>query len=338
MFNHYGPTETTVGVTTLRGSATSSFPGPKVPIGWPLPGATVFVLDGTLELVPLAVDGELFVGGEQVARGYLARPSLTAAAYLPDPFSRQPGGRLYRTGDRVRRLKGGEIEFLGRFDHQVKIRGFRVEIGEVEAVLARHPQVAAAVVVNRPEADGPPRLVAYFEMKPDAEVGATPAEALESLPEFLRRELPEPMMPAVLMPLEALPRTRQGKLDFNALPEPEGKLSPRTVFRPPTTENERRVAAIWTEVLGLDSVGLDDNFFELGGHSLRAVQAVSRIRQTFGRDLRLIRMFENPTIAGIVGELERSREAQDTAITRVSRRGRRMKRDRRGALLSQEEA
>ncbi len=332
LFNHYGPTETTVGVTALKASSQAALTGPTVPIGSPLAGTVATVLDPHLRLVPVGVKGELYLGGQQISRGYLGRPALTAASFLPDPFSPYAGSRLYRTGDRVRQLESSEIQFLGRFDHQLKIRGQRVETGEIEAALRRHPWVAAAVVANRPGEDEQPRLVAYVELPGREEDDTAIAIAIT---EFLRGELPEAMVPAVVMPVPRLARSRHGKIDLAALPDPGGAPSRGAPFQPPATETEQKLAAIWSEVLGPDRVGIHDNFFDLGGHSLRAVQIVSRIRQVFGRDLRLARLLENPTIAGVVSHLEEADEVHLDTIPRASRQGRRMKRVGQGALVSQ---
>ncbi|HEX2093638.1 MAG TPA: amino acid adenylation domain-containing protein, partial [Longimicrobiaceae bacterium] len=266
LVNTYGPTETTIVATLCDLPATPEEAGvatPRhVPIGRPVAGARVYVLDPRGEPAPIGVPGELYIGGVGVARGYLDRPELTAERFLPDPFAAEPGARVYRTGDRVRWLASGELEFVGRADQQVKIRGFRVEPGEVEAVLARQPGVEDAVVVARQdEADREaPRLVAYLVPEPGSE--PTPAE----LRAALRAELPAYMVPAAWVTLDAFPLTRTGKVDRRALPAPDAATLAREAVRAaPQSGVERAVAEAWREVLGVEEVGLDDIFFDLGG-------------------------------------------------------------------------
>jgi amino acid adenylation domain-containing protein len=295
VFNYYGPTETTVIVTARaadEGEQRATVSG-TVPIGGPLPGTAAYVLDGRLRPVPLGVAGELFVGGAQVARGYLGRPAATADAFLPDPFTGQPGARLYRTGDRVRRLPDGALEFLGRLDDQVKVRGFRVEPAEVEAALLAHPAVRDAAVVVRDGPAGEPRLVGY---------AATPAgtEGAE-LRDYLRARLPDYMVPAAVVVLDALPLTSNGKVDRRALPEPP-EDRPRHV--PPRTATERAVAAVWEEVLGVERIGVGDDFFALGGHSLAAARAAARVRERLGRDLPLAELFRGGTVERVARFLD----------------------------------
>ncbi len=293
VWNHYGPTETTVGV--LAHPVTERHPNAAiVPLGRPLPGSRVHLLDRDLRPVATWVPGELYVGGAGVARGYLGRPDLTAERFVPDPLG-LPGGRLYRTGDRARLLPDGTLEFLGRVDDQVKVRGFRVELGEIESLLRTHPAVCEAAVAARQEDGGELRLVAYAV--PDRERRPTEAE----LRGFLSERLPEPMVPAAVVFLAALPLNANGKLDRAALPAPEAvrpELS--AAFVAPRTEVERTVAALWQETLGLPRVGIHDSFFDLGGHSLLLVQICGRLRQTFGRELPMIELFKRPTIASLV--------------------------------------
>ncbi|MGW5053662.1 non-ribosomal peptide synthase/polyketide synthase [Actinokineospora sp. NPDC004072] len=259
MINAYGPTESTV-VTAWSGPLA---PGCGTPIGRPVPGTAVRVLDADLRPVPVGAPGELHVGGIGLARGYLGRPGLTAQRFVPDPDG-PPGSRLYRTGDRVRWTADGVLEFLGRTDHQVKVRGFRVEPGEVEARLREHAGVDDAVVVARDD-----RLVAYVTGKVDT--GALRAA--------LGRSLPEHLVPGVVMALPALPLTPNGKLDRAALPEPDVAAGPGRVA--PSTDTEAVLAEIWAEVLGLPEVGVTDNFFDLGGDSVRALRVGSRAREAF---------------------------------------------------------
>ncbi|WP_345130507.1 amino acid adenylation domain-containing protein, partial [Dactylosporangium darangshiense] len=291
--NHYGPTETTVGV-----AATVLDAGP-IAIGHALPNVRLHVLDPRLAPVPIGAVGELYVGGPAVARGYGNRPDLTAERFVADPFAGD-GGRLYRTGDRVRRLNDGRIVFLGRADAQVKIRGYRIEPAEIEAALLTHPSVGAATVAAR--TDGPDaRLVAYL-VPADAAAGLAPVGDLR---DHLARTLPEHMIPAAYVRLDELPLTRNGKIDRNALPAPEAvRPDVATGYRRSRTPTEDLLAGIWCEVLGLEQVGVDDNFFELGGHSLLATQVVSRIRSIFAMELLLVTIFAHPTVAGLAAVID----------------------------------
>ncbi len=230
------------------------------------------------------------MGGAGVARGYLGRPELTAERFVPDPFAAEAGARLYRTGDVVRWRRAGELEFVGRADDQVKVRGFRVELGEIEDVLLRHPAVRDAVVAAREDEPGRTRLVGYV-------VAAGEAPTAAGLRAHLKAELPEHMVPAAFVVLDALPRTGSGKVDRRALPAPEAPGAPAESYVAPETEAERRLAGIWAEVLRVERVGIRDDFFVLGGHSLLATQVVARVRQAFGAELPLRAIFERPTVA-----------------------------------------
>ncbi len=244
--------------------------------------------------MPLGVSAELYIGGGGVTRGYIGRPELTAERFVPDPFSATPGARLYRTGDRVRRRTDGSLEFLGRIDFQVKVRGYRIELGEIETVLERHTQVRQAVVLVREEAPGDKRLVAYVV---PATVGQPPS--ITAVRDFLQQRLPEYMVPAAFVFLEAMPLTSNGKVDRKALPTPNGALVATSEYVAPHDELEQRLAALWSELLRVERVGLHDNFFNLGGHSLLATQVVSRIRSSFAVELSLQEFFETPTVAGL---------------------------------------
>ncbi|MFC6015640.1 amino acid adenylation domain-containing protein [Plantactinospora solaniradicis] len=290
--NHYGPTETTIGVATVQ-LARTMLDDAVVPIGAPLPNLRLHVLDRALRPVPVGVHGELYVGGPGLARGYRGRPELTAERFVADPFTTD-GSRLYRTGDVVAWRPDGLIGFYGRADDQVKVRGHRIEPAEIQAVLATHPMLAAAVVV----ADGVAvqrRLVAYL-VPADAATGIPPVADLRA---FLTARLPEHMIPAVFVELAAIPLTGNGKLDRAALPSPDG-ARPDLVdaYTPPRTATEHTLAGIWAEVLGVERVGVHDNFFELGGHSLLATQLVARLRGT-GHEVSIGDLFDHPTIAGL---------------------------------------
>jgi acyl carrier protein len=265
-----------------------------VPIGSPVSNTSAYVLDAGMRRAPVGVGGELYLGGESLARGYLGRPALTAERFVPDPFSAGPGARLYRTGDHVRFLPDLGLEYLGRLDQQVKVRGFRIEPGEIETVLLRHASVAEAVVVAREAAAGDLRLVAYVAGR-----GGVVAPAAE-LRALLREGLPEHMIPSAFVMLESLPLTPNGKVDRRARPAPE-RLRPELgeTYVAPRTAVEEVLAGIWSEVLGVERIGVEDNFFDLGGHSLLATQVVARVRDAFEVELPLRHLFEEPTVVGL---------------------------------------
>jgi thioesterase domain-containing protein/acyl carrier protein len=296
LLNAYGPTETTVTATAceiaLRPGETTTYQ--RVPIGRPLANRAIYILDQHSNPVPIGVRGHLHIGGAGLARGYLNRPDLTAETFVPDPFSAEPGARMYKTGDLARYRPDGNIEFLGRADHQVKIRGFRIELGEIEAALGQHPAVRDAVVLAREDAPGEKRLVAY----------AVADSTSDELRRFLKDKLPEPMVPAVVVLLEALPVTPNGKLDRRALPAPDrSRPELDKVFVAPRDDLESQLAHIWEEVLGVRPVGATDNFFELGGHSLLAVRLFAVIEKQLGRKLPLTTVFQGATVEHLAGVL-----------------------------------
>jgi amino acid adenylation domain-containing protein len=293
VFNLYGPSEDTTYSTWARvPPGTSEAPA----IGVPLPGETARVLDAELHPVRPGEEGELFLGGPALARGYLARPDLTAERFLPDPFAAAPGARLYRTGDLVREWTDGELDFLGRLDHQVKIRGFRIELGEIEAALLACPGVRESVVVAQ-GGPGGPRLVAYVA----GADGEVPGSA--GLRRFLGERLPGHMVPSVFVALPGLPRTPNGKVDRKALPAPDPRRSASSRFVPPRTPREERLAALWAEALGAEAVGIEDSFFELGGHSLLATRLLWRVREETGAERSLRDLLEHPTVAAFAASL-----------------------------------
>ncbi|GGU27526.1 non-ribosomal peptide synthetase [Lentzea flava] len=303
LFNAYGPTEATVNSTLWR--ATDG-PITAVPIGVPDPDTTVYVLDG-LDLVPPGVIGELCIAGRGLARGYLNRPGVTAAAFVPNPFG-PPGSRMYRTGDLVRWTDDGELEFFGRKDHQVQVRGFRVEPGEVEEALRRHPSVREAVVLADTPGPGQTRLVAYVV-----------TDDVEPLRDHLRELLPGHMVPSLFVPMDRIPRATNGKLDRVNLPRPG--VTAAGVQEPPVTDQERAVAAVVCEVLGIGDIGLHDDFFELGGHSLQIPRIAVGVRERTGTDVSVKDVFLAPTVAGVVAALGRgTRTAPIIAVDRAARR------------------
>ncbi|MEP7013165.1 MAG: non-ribosomal peptide synthase/polyketide synthase, partial [Acidobacteriota bacterium] len=301
VLNLYGPSEDTTYSTFARVAAG---PGGAPTIGRPVGGTRAYVLDGDFKPVPAGLPGELYLGGAGLARGYLDRPGATAERFVPDPFGGSAGGgtRLYRTGDLARWRPEGDLEFLGRRDFQVKIRGFRIELGEIEAALAEHPAVAEAAVLARPEEDGGLRLVAYV-----APQGAG------DLRDYLAARLPAHMLPSAFVGLPALPLTANGKIDRRALAKLAVGTEPGegggATGRLPSTPEEELVAGIWSEVLGLGSVGATDDFFHLGGHSLLATRVVSRLRQAFAIELPVRALFAFPTVAALAAEVARVRVA-----------------------------
>ena len=308
LLNGYGPTESTTFTTTYEIASVRE--GSSIPIGRPISNTQVYILDAQREPVPIGVVGELYVGGAGVALGYLNRPELTAEKFVQDPFSGEAGARMYRTGDLARWLRDGNIEFLGRNDFQVKIRGFRIELGEIEARLAKHPAVREAVVIAREERPGDKRLVAYYttSLNDGSEANAPSAEQLRA---YLSASLPEYMVPAAFMALEAWPLTSNGKLDRRALPAPEMDFHGVHSCEPPQGDVETMLAAIWAETLRLDQVNRHDDFFRLGGHSLLTLRVVTLLQQR-GFIITVADIFANPTIESLAAKLK-TRERPDSA-------------------------
>jgi len=295
LYNQYGPSERPSSITwrcQRREGQTS------IPIGRPLPNTEVYILDKIGNLVPIGVVGELHIGGSGLARGYLNKPDLTEEKFIPNPFNRKPGSRIYKTGDLARYLPDGNLEFVGRLDNQVKIRGFRIELEGIEAVLSQHPEVQQVLVISREDQPDDPRLVAYFVPLKEQ------VPTLRALRSFLKQKLPDYMIPSAFVSLEAIPLTPNGKVDRHALPAPDTSNFSQS-FVLPCTLTEKVLAAIWIEVLGLEQVSIHDNFFEVGGHSLLATQVVSRLRQAFSVELPLRHMFELPTVAELALEIEK---------------------------------
>ena len=285
LHNLYGPTEASVDVTFW--ACVRGWEGGTVPIGRPIANTQIYVLDPHLEPVPAGVAGELYIGGVGLARGYHARPELTAARFIPDPFAAEPGGRLYRTGDLARFLPDGNVEYLGRTDHQVKVRGVRIELGEIEACLRGHPGLREAAVAAVHDAGGDPALVAYVVPAPPE------TEAPADLRTFLLERLPSAMVPTQYLALSSLPLSPSGKLDRRALPAPAPASSPAPVSAPPQGDVERRLAQVFAEVLNLTAVGRDDDFFASGGDSFKAIRAVRAI----GAEVTVVDLFRAPSVA-----------------------------------------
>jgi amino acid adenylation domain-containing protein len=340
LWNMYGPTETTVWSTIERVGTTPSAhvssshtagsqPPPlraatalrcedgPVAIGRPIANTTVYVLDPNLRPTPIGVPGELFIGGAGLARGYLARPDLTASRFVPDPFSANPGARMYRTGDLARFRRDGRLECLGRLDHQLKIRGHRIEPGEIEAVLTACPSISQAIVVGRPDPAGNPRLVGYFVRAPEA-----PAVDEGDLRRQLRERLPGYMVPDFLVELHELPATPNGKIDRAALPAPLGNLPHVVPAEGPASPIERTLVEIWSQILGVSPVGVHDDFFALGGHSLLAIQLMTRVEAVFNRKLGLAVLFQAPTIRDLARAIEeRTCRAKWTSLVPIQTEG-----------------
>jgi amino acid adenylation domain-containing protein len=288
LVNLYGPTEVTIDATYWEAGAGEEGVG----IGRPVSNTRAYVLESGMELTPVGVVGELYLGGEQLARGYWRRAGTTAEQFVPDPFNREPGGRVYRTGDRARWRRDGSLEFVGRMDEQVKLRGYRIDMGEVESTLRRQPGVAQCVVVVKEDEPGNQYLVAYLVAEINIEID------MRELREQLRKWLPEYMVPSMLVRLEQLPLTPNGKLDRRALPAPEAEAYVRRGYEPPDGELEARLARIWADLFKVERIGRHDNFFELGGHSLLAMRVVSQCRR-LGITISDTDLFTHPTIESL---------------------------------------
>ncbi len=316
LHNFYGPTETH-GTTLFTLSGEPEQWPTLVPIGRPIANDQNYVLDAYGQLLPIGVSGELCLGGVGVADGYFNRPDLTAERFVPDPFGKQPGARLYKTGDLARWRADGILEFLGRIDHQVKVRGFRVELEEIEAVLNQHPAVRESVVVVREDVPGDKRLIAYLVTEADQR------PTTSELRGIVQAQLPEYMVPTIYVFLEALPLTINRKVDRHQLPKPDYERPELEVnFVAPRTSTEEELAKIWLEILRIERVGIHDNFFELGGHSLLATRLISRVHDAFQVELPLRSLFVSPTIAGLTEQIEIARRTEKMIklppITRVA--------------------
>ena len=333
LHNQYGPSEAHVVTAHTLSGAPEDWPA-LPPIGRPISNTQTYLLDARMQPAPLGVVGELYLGGHNLARGYLERPALTAERFVPDPFGGEPGARLYRTGDLARYRADGEIEFLGRNDQQVKIRGYRIELGEIETAIQQHPDVQAVVVVAqtgaRPDAStADTRLAAYVvpgeprtnreqraDNKGTAELGnngVTDHRSLtaDHLRSFLRERLPDYMIPTAFVELAELPRTPSGKIDRRALPAADYDQRDAASYVAPRTPEEQALAALWADVLGVDQVGIHDNFFMIGGHSLLATRLMARLRATEQIDLPLRCLFETPTVAGLAQQIAALRRTLD---------------------------
>jgi amino acid adenylation domain-containing protein len=307
LHNLYGPTEAAVDVSAWHCRPGTLASAARVPIGTPIANTSLYVLDAALSPAPIGVPGELFIGGAGLARGYLNRPGLTADRFVPDPFG-PPGSRLYRTGDLARWRPDGALEFLGRLDAQVKLRGMRIEPGEIEAALRALPAVRDAAVIVREDRPGDPRLVAYLTPSPEGDGAGIDHGAVRA---GLKRTLPDHLVPSAYVTLAALPLNPSGKLDRRALPTPVAGRDAGVELVAPATPTEQALAAIWGELLGIETIGVDDDFFDLGGHSLLATQVVARLRRQTGAGVSVMEVFQHRTI----------RELAALADTPADRRG-----------------
>ena len=305
IMNGYGPTETVVTPLMWLADADTPCPSAYAPIGRTVAGRTMYILDEAMQIAPQGTIGELFLGGREIARGYHGQPGLTADRFVPDPFGAE-GGRLYRTGDRVRAARDGTVEYVGRADHQVKLRGFRIELGEIEAQLLTHPAVSDAVAVVRVDG-GVERLVAYVVPR---DGGASEA----ALRAHLRERLPEAMVPSAVVTLEAFPRTTSGKVDRKALPAPALALAD---YAAPATATERAIAPVWAELLGVPRVGRHDNFFALGGNSVLVVRMVSALERALGSRVNVALAFRFQTLAALAEAVEQGRQDELSAVVPI---------------------
>ena len=325
LLNLYGSSEVSADVTYF--DTRKRKPAGRIPIGRPISNTWIYILDSQMQLVPIGVPGEIYIGGDGLCRGYLNRPELNVEKFTTNPF--QSGDRLFKTGDYGRYLKDGNIEFLGRLDHQVKIRGNRIELGEIETALHRHPGVRESIVVaiNRPGVGtlGPTTRKETLEKELIAYLVYTDQKpSVTELRKFLVRKLPSSMIPSVFVPLEALPLTANGKIDRKALSVPDQTPYQTNYFAAPRTELEELIAGVWREFLGAEDVGIHDNFFELGGHSLLAIRVLAKLRTTFQKELLLRDLFETPTVAELAKRVQALVVSVDNLnlppVVRVARR------------------
>ncbi|MGA9377974.1 MAG: thioester reductase domain-containing protein, partial [Phormidium sp.] len=331
LHNHYGPSESHVVTTFTLTNSVQSWPL-LPPIGRPIANTQIYILDSHLQPVPVGVPGELHIGGVSLARGYLNRPELTQEKFIQNPFCNEPNSRLYKTGDLACYLPDGNIKYLGRIDNQVKIRGFRIETGEIEAVLCQHPLVQESAVIVREDNPGDKCLVAYLvpslafwetetlATKPDTDYTNNPLQGklvqklVPQVREFIQQKLPSYMVPQAFVLLNALPLTPNGKVNRRALPAPDISRNLATGFVSPRTPIEAQLVQIWSEVLGIASIGVQDNFFELGGHSIKATQLMSQLREAFKIELPLRELFEKPTVAELAATIAAKLENSATIV------------------------
>lgn len=309
-YNAYGPTEYTVCATINKYNQGDT----KLHIGRPIANTQIYLLDSDRQPVAMGVVGELYIGGVGLARGYLNRPDLTAQKFIPNPFSNEPGSRLYKTGDLARYLNDGNIEFIGRIDHQIKLRGFRIELEEIAIVLKQHSLVQEAVVIDYEYIPGDVRLVAYLVLRSPTEL------TISDLRHFLKAKLPTYMIPAAFVVLESIPLTPNGKIDRLALPQPDHSLFDTSKnYVPPHTSTEKVIADIWAKVLQVEKVSIYDNFFDLGGNSVLTIPVCSQIQETLNPDISVVDLFTYPTVSAFAQYLAKNQEVQQPGFTHHSR-------------------
>lgn len=313
LHNLYGPTEAAVDVTYWECNRDDDLN--TVPIGYPVANTQIYIVDTKMRPVPIGVPGELHIGGIQVARGYINRPELTKERFIPDPFSQDPEGQLYKTGDLCRYFPSGAIEYLGRMDFQVKIRGLRIELGEIESIISQHENIREAVVTALKDDSGSPRLVGYIVPSQGE------APSIETLRTFLEKKLPDYMVPELFVTLDAFPLTSSGKTDRKALPKPDtSRPELEQNFVPPSTETERKLADIWCGILNIDKVGIYDKFFSLGGNSLRIIQTVARIQQELNFEVPAAKMLQYPTISQLAKFIEGGKTGDQDSYSKLKNR------------------
>lgn len=335
-FNAYGPTECTIGPTYYLfdeddlnesiGEGIGIRDNLTCPIGRPIKNMQIYLLDQDLQPVPFGIPGEMYIGGAGVARGYLNRPQLTAEKFIPNPYDKKGGSRIYKTGDLARYLSDGNIEFLGRTDYQVKVRGYRIELGEVESVLMRHQLVSQAVVVTAGEATSDRKLAAYV-----VPIKGNPID-VDQIRLFMRESLPDYMVPTAFKIMAELPLNNSGKVDRQKLPPIDADQDGReAIYVPPQTGLEREIAAVWQEILKVDRVSLDDNFFDLGGHSLLMTKTHLRLQEVMERELSIVDLFSYPTIrllAAFLNKDEKELQRVEAGYLRATKQKDAMQRQR----------
>jgi len=294
IINGYGPTESTTFACCYAIDHLLPEDVRSIPIGHPISNTQVYVLDKNLQPVPIGIPGELYIGGPGLARGYLRRPDITAERFLPHPFSKKIGARLYKTGDLVRYRADSTIEFLGRLDAQVKIRGFRIELGEIDAVVAQHPNTKECATILYKDASGEKRLVTYLVAHEQTE------DIVQNINRYLKELLPEYMLPSAVLCIPTLPLTPNGKFDWRSLPPPDRQsMAVRETSVSPRNALETSLAKIWSEVMDIESIGIHDNFFDLGGHSLLAMMLVSHMKKLTQSEISVLDVFMAPTLAAL---------------------------------------
>lgn len=312
VFNLYGPSEdTTYSTVALMQKRTSEIPS----IGRPIAGTQIYLLDSQLNPVPPGAEGEIYISGAGLRRGYLNRQELTTEKFIHNPFSHEPGARLYKTGDLAVYLADGNLKFLGRIDHQVKIRGFRIELGEIETILTEHSVVRQVLVMAREDVPGNQRLVAYVVLNSVVKSLIQNTTITRYLSDFLKQKLPEYMVPSAFVLLDELPLTLNGKVDRRALPVPKWTQMEAGTYVPPRNPLETQLVEIWMQMLGVEPIGIYDNFYELGGHSLLSIQLFSQVSQAFQLELPLASFLEVPTIAGLAQTIETLRQGKPVATS-----------------------